>query len=181
MGTLKTTSKGLRTLNRSTERRVQDDKDSGGRVQSGNEPLGRVQDDNDSIDRFRDDDDSKAGSGMTLGSSILQETLRTIRTGSGSFRWKYEMMSSQKDVRKVAQKLDIFQAPISKQLVSKKAATPATYQSEHPLSSRRRRLREKHLSKETSSVNQSSGARPRIRLHKAASFRPSLFCANDTC
>ena len=37
--------------------------------------------DNDSIDRVRDDDDSKAGSGMTLGSSILQETLRTIRTG----------------------------------------------------------------------------------------------------
>jgi len=56
-------------------------KDSGGRVQSGNEPLGRVQDDNDSIDRVRDKDDSKAGSGMTLGSSILQETLRTIRTG----------------------------------------------------------------------------------------------------
>ena len=32
----------------------------------------------------------------------------------------------------MAQKLDLFQAPISKQLVSKKAATPATYQSEHP-------------------------------------------------
>ncbi|CAM6054190.1 unnamed protein product [Sphagnum tenellum] len=52
-------------------RRVQDDKDSSERVQN----------DNDSIDRVRDDDDSRAGSGMTLGSSILQETLRTVRTG----------------------------------------------------------------------------------------------------
>jgi len=58
----------------------------------------------------------------------------------------------------MAQKLDLFQAPISKQLVSTKAATPATYQSEHPFSSRQRRLREKHLSKETSSVNRSSEA-----------------------
>ena len=49
-----------------------------------------------------------------------------------TFRWECKMMPSQKDVRKMAQKLDLFQAPISKQLVSKEAATPATYQSEHP-------------------------------------------------